>query len=209
MYMNQQRSTTDFWDTRFAGAEYAYGEQPNQFLQQALGELSPEVAGRALCLAEGEGRNAAFLAELGYAVTAMDQSRVGLEKAQQLAAKRQVTLTTQQADLNDYVPPAESFDVVTMIWVHTPEAVRQKSYAIVKRGLKRGGYFILEGYLPAQATRDTGGPSNPDVMFTLQELQANFADFRFVVGRELTRNVEEGVYHTGVSDVLQVLAVRL
>lgn len=197
------------WDERYDSVDYAYGDQPNHFLTQAIEQVATQHLGKALCLAEGEGRNAVFLASLGYEVVAMDQSAVGLEKANRLATDRQVDIVTQQADLNDYEPKSNTFDLITMIWAHTPESVRMKSYEIVKKSLKRGGYFILEGYLPSQSTRNTGGPSDPEFMFTLDELRAHFTDFNILVGRELTRDVTEGIYHTGSGDVVQFLALRL
>lgn len=197
------------WDERYGATDYAYGDRPNLFLIQAIEKMAMPHQGKALCLAEGEGRNAVFLANLGYEVVAMDQSSVGLEKANRLAADRQVDIVTQQANLNDYEPEPNTFDLITMIWAHTPESVRLKSYEIVKKGLKRGGYFILEGYLPSQSTRNTGGPSDPEFMFTLDELRTHFADFNIIVGRELTRDVTEGIYHTGPGDVVQFLALRI
>ncbi|MBZ5875759.1 MULTISPECIES: class I SAM-dependent methyltransferase [Chromohalobacter] len=197
------------WDERYDATDYAYGDQPNQFLTQAIEKIATQHQGKALCLAEGEGRNAVFLASLGYEVVAMDQSAVGLEKANRLAADRQVDIVTRQADLNDYEPEPNTFDLITMIWAHTPKPVRLKSYEIVKKGLKRGGYFILEGYLPSQSTRNTGGPSDPEFMFTLGELRTHFTDFNIIIGRELTRNVTEGIYHTGSGDVVQLLALKL
>ncbi|WP_422156509.1 class I SAM-dependent methyltransferase [Vreelandella titanicae] len=197
------------WDERYGATDYAYGDRPNLFLTQAIEEVKMPHQGKALCLAEGEGRNAVFLASLGYETVAMDQSFVGLDKANRLAANSQVSIMTQQADLNDYEPELNTFDLITMIWAHTPKSVRLKSYEIVKKGLKRGGYFILEGYLPTQSTRDTGGPSDPKFMFTLDELCTHFAGFNIIVGRELTRDVTEGAYHTGPGDVVQFLALKI
>ena len=60
---------------------------PNQFVAEQLGGLP---AGRALDLAAGEGRNSVWLAERGWSVTAVDFSRVGLEKGRTLSAARGV-----------------------------------------------------------------------------------------------------------------------
>ena len=89
-----------FWDARYANAAgFVFGTEPNDFLRSVADRIPP---GPVLCLGEGEGRNAVFLARRGHAVTALDQSATGLAKAAALAAQHGVPLTTQMADLNDY-----------------------------------------------------------------------------------------------------------
>ena len=84
------------WDQRYAVGEYVYGTRPNDFLTSVVDRLP---MGRVLCLAEGEGRNAVFLAEQGFEVTAVDSSAVGLAKARKLAGQRGVHIETVVADL--------------------------------------------------------------------------------------------------------------
>src|SRR5688572_19471276 len=112
-----------FWDERFGAADYAYGREPNDFLRE---EASRIPSGPVLCLAEGEGRNAVFLAKRGHAVTAVDFSREGLRKTEQLARDHGVSVTTVHADLAEYVAPADAFAGVVAIFAHLPEAVRQR-----------------------------------------------------------------------------------
>ena len=88
------------WDERFDTPEYIYGTQPNDFIVSVANEIPPS---KVLCLADGEGRNGVYLASLGYDVTAVDQSAVGLAKAQKLAIAKQVSITTIQANLADFV----------------------------------------------------------------------------------------------------------
>ncbi len=85
-----------FWDDRYKVEDYVYGREPNDFLRAEAHRIAP---GRVLCLAEGEGRNAVFLAGLGHQVTAVDQSIEGLRKADRLAREHGVEITTVQADL--------------------------------------------------------------------------------------------------------------
>ena len=99
--MNAGFGPKSYWDERFAGAGFVYGEHPNDFLKQQSLELKP---GKVLCLAEGEGRNAVFLAERGHQVCAQDISTEGLSKAQQLARKRGVSITTHCCDLAEFNP---------------------------------------------------------------------------------------------------------
>lgn len=94
------------WDERFGTSEYIYGTEPNDFLVSVASKI-PQ--GKILCLAEGEGRNGTYLASLGYEVVAVDQSSVGLAKAQKLAQEKQVAIATIQTDLADFAmaTPAE------------------------------------------------------------------------------------------------------
>lgn len=87
------------WDERYSTDEYVYGIEPNDFLKANYSSIPK---GKVLCLAEGEGRNAVFLAELGYSVTAVDSSSVGLKKAEKLAHMRGVQLECIHGDLEHY-----------------------------------------------------------------------------------------------------------
>ena len=110
-----------FWDDRYRSETYAYGVEPNDFLRASAARIPP---GRVLCLAEGEGRNAVFLASLGYAVTAVDLSSEGLRKAERLARERGVTIDVVQADLGEYEPEAGAYAGVVSIFAHLPRAAR-------------------------------------------------------------------------------------
>lgn len=112
-----------FWNARYGEPGFAYGDQPNDFLRERAQRLPP---GQALCLAEGEGRNAVHLAELGHTVTAQDISPVGLAKAERLAAARGVSITTLCCDLVDFQPEPRSTDLVVAIWMHLPEVLRSE-----------------------------------------------------------------------------------
>jgi SAM-dependent methyltransferase len=105
------------WDQRYGGKEYAYGTEPNEFLVAMASRLP---TGRVLCLGEGEGRNAVWLAGQGYDVTAVDASRVGLEKAQRLAVERGVTITTVHSDLAAYDIDSDTWDGILSVFCHLP-----------------------------------------------------------------------------------------
>lgn len=101
------------WDERYAGEGFFYGTEPNDFLREHAAEL--QAGGRVLCLAEGEGRNAVFLAGLSFSVVALDQSAVGLRKALQLAQARGASITTLQANLDSYRIEPGSWDAIVSI----------------------------------------------------------------------------------------------
>jgi SAM-dependent methyltransferase len=195
------------WDQRYSEPDYVYGTAANDFLVQSLPLLPPN--GSVLCLAEGEGRNAVFLAERGYQVTAVDSSMVGLAKARALAGERRVAITTCVADLADYQLPQDSFDLIVAIFCHLPPPLRRQVLAQVEPSLRRGGVFLLEGYTPKQLEYGTGGPPDPALLMQLDELRRELAPLRLRHGMELVREVREGKLHTGKGAVVQVIADKV
>jgi SAM-dependent methyltransferase len=194
-----------FWDNRYAGDDFVFGTAPNDFLRQCA-DLIP--AGPVLCLGEGEGRNAAYLAGRGHAVTAVDQSATGLAKARRLAADRGLPLDTAVADLSDYPIRSGAWAGIVSIFLHLPPELRARVHAQVAAGLLPGGIFVLESYTPAQLAFGTGGPKDPALLPTLAGLRAELAGLDLVIAREVEREVIEGAGHTGRAAVVQVLARR-
>jgi hypothetical protein len=192
-----------FWDQRYAGESYFYGEAPNAFVAEHAALIPP---GPVLCLAEGEGRNAVFLAGRGHAVTAMDQSSVGLHKARQLAAQRGVTLTTEVADLSTYPIRPGHWSGIVATFVHLPPDLRRAVHAAVVAGLRPGGVYLLEAYHPDQLQHGTGGPRDINLLMTLADLRHELGGLAIIHGRELERPVVEGHAHTGLAAVVQVVA---
>ncbi len=193
------------WDERYAGEDYVYGTEPNAFLAAAARDLPP---GRALCLGEGEGRNAAHLAGLGHAVLAVDASSVGMAKAERLASSRGLAVETRVADLAHFAIEPESWDLVVSIFCHVPAPLRRDLHRRVVAGLKPGGRFILEAYTPRQLEFRTGGPPVAELMMSLDALRAELAGLEFLHSRELDREVMEGRLHAGMGAVVQVVAMK-
>ena len=196
---------TEFWNNRYAAPQYIYGETPNAFLAEMASKI-PD--GPVLCLAEGEGRNAVYLATLGHRVTAVDQSAAGLAKAQRLAAARSVQIETRIADLESFAIKPDTWSGIISIFAHLPSAIRRRVHAEAVRGLRPGGVFVLEAYTPAQLAFDTGGPKSPELLMTLAALRDEFAGLELLIGREIEREVIEGAGHTGRGAVMQILARR-
>jgi len=190
------------WDQRYGEEEYAYGTAPNDFLASMAGRI-PE--GPVLCLAEGQGRNAVFLAKRGHAVTAVDQSRVGLERARALAAERGVRVEVVVADLADFEIEPGAWAGIVSIYCHLPTALRTKVHAAVTRGLQPGGMLVLEAYTPRQLDHRTGGPPVLELLYEPEELRAELAGLELEHFAEIEREVHEGRYHHGRGAVLQVL----
>ena len=193
------------WDERYATDEYLYGTEANAFLTSVIDRIPP---GRVLCLAEGEGRNAVWLAEQGRSVTAVDASPVGLAKARQLAAARGAHIDAVVADLADYPIPADHWDAIVSIFCHIRPDLRLDLHRRSVRGLRPGGVFVLEAYTPAQLRYRTGGPPHEAMLMTLAGLRQELAGLDFVHAVECEREVVEGRLHHGLGAVVQVVAVR-
>lgn len=197
--------SSQFWDDRYRGDEYAYGREPNAFLRAEAHRIAP---GRVLCLAEGEGRNAVFLAGLGHTVTAVDFSVEGLRKASRLAREHGVEITTVHADLATYEPEIDAFTGVVAIFAHLPADVRRHVHGWIPRALRPAGVYILEAYTPAQLAFGTGGPRDPALLMTLAGLKEELAPLTIEIGREVEREIYEGALHGGPSATVQLAAAR-
>ena len=194
------------WDERYGASGFFYGTEPNDFLRERCAAIP--AGGDVLCLAEGEGRNAVFLAGQGYRVVAVDQSAVGLGKATQLAADRGVRIETVVANLDGYAIEPGRWDGIVSIWCHLPTALRAAVHRQVVAGLKAGGVFLLEAYTPAQLQHGTGGPKDIDLLPTLAALRQELAGLDLLHAVECERLIHEGQGHAGLSAVVQVLARR-
>ena len=191
------------WDERYSEDGFAYGTEPNSFLAEVAPGLS---RGRVLSIAEGEGRNAVFLASLGFEVHSVDQSAVGVDKTRRLAAERGVTVHAEVGDLVDHPIAAGSFDGVVSIFAHMPKPVRVGLHQRLVVALRPGGWLVLEAYTPRQVGRGTGGPPVVDLMMDPDDLRGELAGLELERMEELEREVHEGRYHNGVASVVQVVA---
>jgi len=191
------------WDNIYSKNDYIYGTKPNDFLRENVSHLK---SGNVLCVAEGEGRNAVFLAQQGFQVTAVDSSIVGLEKAQRLAAKNRVEITTIQSDLNDFDFGIERWDNVISIFCHLPPELRRKVHQKIEESLIPEGMLLLEAFTPKQLDFASGGPSQEQRLMSLMQLEQDFVRLRIIHSQELERDIAEGERHKGRSAVVQIIA---
>ena len=195
------------WDQRYSESGFAYGTEPNDFLKDHFKQIP--YPGKVLCLAEGEGRNAVFLAKQGYQVTAVDQSIVGLEKAIKLAQANKVTITTIQADLAKYDLGVGEWDGIVSIAAHVPSTLRIDLHNRVIPALKNNGIFLLEAYtLEHLEKAGIGGPpaAQQDLFMSLADLKTELNGLDFIIADEIERTLNEGKFHQGESAVVQILA---
>jgi len=189
------------WNQRYAGDDYIYGTEPNSFLAERVDLLM----GPVLSLAEGEGRNAVFLAARGLKVHGVDGSDVALTKARALAFSRGVEIQTEVSDLGMFKPTANYYGSVVSIFAHLPGTVRNRLYPLVEQCLKPDGIIILEAYTHDQLARETGGPKDADMLMTRAKIEREFPNLEPILLRELERIVQEGKYHTGMASVVQFI----
>jgi hypothetical protein len=193
------------WEQRYGADGYLYGTEPNDFLRQHVDSIP---RGRVLCLAEGEGRNAVFLAGQGFEVASIDLTQAGVAKTQRLAKERGVTVDAVTGDLATADLGVQRWDAIISIFAHLPAAVRRDLHKRVVAALVPGGVLLLEAYTPDQIGRGTGGPPTPGLAMTLSDLMRELEGLELVHAIETERDVVEGRAHTGRGSVVQVIARR-
>ena len=194
-----------FWNQAFDTPEYKYGTQPNAFVRAQAHRLP--AASQVLVPGDGEGRNGVWLAQQVHDVLSVDSSGVGLRKAQALAAQQGVPLRTLQADLADWVPAPASFGAVVLTYVHLPPAIRRTAHRRLVAALRPGGWLLLEAFHPLQLGCSSGGPKDPQMLYTLELLRADVGDLlQEVEAFEGLVELDEGPGHQGPAQVVRYLA---
>ena len=195
----------DRWNRRFSAEEYVFGTKPNAFLASQKPLLAPGM--RALCVADGEGRNSVWLAAQGLEVTAFDFSPHGLAKAAKLAERSGVNVAYRLADVEEWDWDAAPYDVVIAIFVQfTPPAQRARMFQGMVRALKPGGVLILQGYGPEQLRYGTGGPKQLENLYTEALLRESFASLEILHLVSHEGVVDEGAGHKGMSALIDLVA---
>ncbi|WP_026092448.1 class I SAM-dependent methyltransferase [Calidifontibacillus oryziterrae] len=194
------------WHARFLAENYVYGTEANVFLKKHHNKL--KILGNALAVAEGEGRNAVYLAEQGMAVTAWDYAESGLSKTKKLAKDRGVVVTTELVDLNEAKWEKEKWDEIVCIYGHFPSQLRKKLLQNIKDAVKPGGYYLTEVYSHYQIPYKSGGPQDIEMLYKPEEFYHTFSNWRivhFFLG-EVER--KEGELHNGLSHVIQFVGQK-
>jgi SAM-dependent methyltransferase len=174
------------WDERYAGPELIWGSGPNCFVAEELAALPP---GRAIDLGTGEGRNAIWLAERGFTVTAVDWSQVGLARAAGLAALRGVSVEWVHADLLDYRPAPGAYDLVLIAYIQLPAGRLTELARAAAAALAPGGTLLAVGHDRDNLDRGHGGPRDPGVLWTPQVVTAGLTGLTVQQAEQVNRTV--------------------
>jgi SAM-dependent methyltransferase len=158
------------WNEKYAATELLWSSGPNQFVEAYCTNLPP---GRAIDLAAGEGRNAVWLAARGWDATAVDFSDVAVARVEEMAASRGVSITAVVADLVDYVPTPGGYDLVVIAYFHVPVDERSPTLRRAAEALAPGGHLILIAHDLSNIEHGHGGPQDPGVLATPQDIVAD------------------------------------
>lgn len=200
------RPEVDFWNQRYARREYVYGTAPNAFLAGQASLLDPGM--RVLSIGDGEGRNSVWLAERGLSVTAVDISAAALRKTMALAFRRGVTVQTVEADLTAWDWPEGRFDLVVSVFLHLNPVERRAVHRAAVRALAPGGWLLLEAFSPAQMQYVSGGPPEPEMLYSTHMLHADFAELEISRLSEQIVTLTEGRGHCGPAATVRLVARR-
>lgn len=196
----------EFWDTRYAEDGFAYGTEPNAYLVSHAKQFTKGT--KILVIGDGEGRNGVWLAEQGCDVTSVDSSKVGVEKAQELAEKKGVPLNAVVADLTEWSWPEAEYDYVVIIYVHFPPNIRAALHNKVISSLKTGGQLIMESFTPDQLNYSSGGPPVHEMLYTPDMMRDDFKLLDIQELDELVTPLNEGKYHCGDGAVMRLIATK-
>ena len=193
------------WEARFSVAEYLFGERPNAYLASKAALFAK--GGRALSIADGEGRNSVWLAEQGLRVDAFDFSPTAVAKAERLALSRGVHVALNVSEVFAWGWPPRTYDLVAAIFVQfAAPAVREKLFALIKQTLKPGGLLVLQGYRTEQLHYGTGGPPEVDHLYTEELVREMLQDMDLLELLSYDEKVDEGRGHSGMSALIGAVA---
>ena len=203
-------SWTERWNDRYSTDEFAYGEHPNNYLKEQLEKLN---TGAILFPAEGEGRNAVFAAKLGWTVSAFDISIEGKNKALRLAKTNNVSIDYQVGELQTLNYTPEQFDAIALIYAHFPGNIKSLYHKTLSSYLRKGGLLIFEAFSKKHIEYNSknekiGGPKELDMLFSIDEIKADFPDYDIIELTEKEIELNEGLFHNGKGSVIRFVGQK-
>lgn len=207
--MDKNNNLNDVWTTRwndrYSKDEFAYGEEPNNYLKEQLTKLP---VGTILFPAEGEGRNAVYSAKIGWTATAFDISNEGKSKALKLATKNNVTIDYKVGELEALKFNTGQFDAIALIYAHFPANIKSHYHKTLDKYLKINGTIIFEAFGKKHidyvtANEKVGGPKDIDSLFSIDEIKADFSNYEFIELAEKEIELNEGLFHNGTGSVIR------
>ncbi len=194
------------WNERFQGGARPYGVVPSLYLQEKLHLFHP--GGRVLVPGDGGGRNGVWLARQGFTVDILDYSAEGLAAARQWADECGVMVGLAQADVTAWAWPQGEYDAVVSIYLHLHAGERARIRRAMLRALKPGGYLIVEAFHRDQMAYQSGGPREPVLLFTEEDIRSDLADAAEVEVRRELVILGESDLHRGPAALLRAMGRR-
>ncbi|MGL4631283.1 MAG: class I SAM-dependent methyltransferase [Leadbetterella sp.] len=201
----------EFWNERYGNEDFAYGVEPNTFLESQLPLFEK---GSILFPAEGEGRNAIFAAKQGWQVSAFDLSLEGKKKADLLAKNNQVRIDYQVGEFDEINYKSEQFDAIALIYAHFSAETKSEYHQKLSTYLKKGGVVIFEAFSKSHLKYNTtnpavGGPKDLGMLFSLEEIKADFSNFKIILLEETDVDLNEGSFHNGTGSVIRFVGKKM
>tara|TARA_B100000795_G_scaffold103119_1_gene76022 strand:+ start:3456 stop:4076 length:621 start_codon:yes stop_codon:yes gene_type:complete len=202
----------EMWDKRYGNTEYAYGEEPNAFFKKTLDKL--DLKGSILLPAEGEGRNAVYAAKKRMEVFAFDISIEGKNKALELAKKENVEINYEVGEFSNLNIANYTYDSAALIYAHFPPNIRDSYHQKISELIKPNGILILEGFSKShlalqQQNPNVGGPKNEALLFSIEMMKKDFANFEIIQLEEKEIELNEGEYHQGKAKVIRFIGKKI
>lgn len=197
-----------FWNKHFQGEQLLYGEAPNQFIKENLELLLPMES--VLCLGEGEGRNAIFLADKGLSVEALDVSDVALFKLRERARAHYLHITLRHTLLAHW-NPSPTYGAIVCTYLHLPKKEQKMLFEKSLNALKIGGIFIAELFSESQKSFHSGGEKETNMFYTLSDIAHTLKALPCSI-QKLAQEIvllNEGTAHTGRASVIRVIFHKL
>jgi SAM-dependent methyltransferase len=200
----------EFWNERYANKDFAYGEKPNQFLEQQLPKFE---TGKILFPAEGEGRNAIFASKIGWDSYAFDLSIEGKNKAEVFATKNNVSINYQVGEFAEIKFQENYFDAIALIYAHFSAETKSAYHKQLDKYLKPNGIIIFEAFskkhLQYNSTNEkVGGPKDFGMLFSVEELKSDFNNYEIIELYETEVELNEGIYHIGKGSVIRFVGKK-
>jgi 2-polyprenyl-3-methyl-5-hydroxy-6-metoxy-1,4-benzoquinol methylase len=195
----------NFWNQRYEQNTTVYGIEPNEFLKEQLSKVN---TGKILLPAEGEGRNAVYAARLGWTVHAFDYSDVARQKALAFAQASNVHIEYNIETIEHFNAGESSFEAVALIYVHVFKEMRKTFHQKCIHALRPGGVLILEGFSTNQINNNSGGPKDPEMLFTLEELLDDFKSLQIDQASIEEVKLNEGPFHQGTARIIRIAATN-
>lgn len=197
----------EIWNNKFSRDGFLYGEEVNNFIKENSHLLEKNAT--VLCLGEGEGRNAIYLAKKGLHVEALDASDVGLKKLQKKSLEENVAITIRHTLLENW-QPAKKYDAIISTFTHLPRPTQKEMFIKCIDALKENGYFIAEFFSIDQINFLSGGPKDTNLLYQIDDLYKLLTSLPCTI-HKLSQEIvtlQEGKGHNGEASVVRIVLQR-